>query len=332
MLFSIVVPVYNGEKYLSRCIDSILAQTYDDFEVIIIDDGSTDHSSEICKEYALKDKRVSLISQQNRGVSSARNAGISQARGDYLIFVDADDYVSRELIYSVKRVVDAFPCDVCFWGYTCVSAAGMYSIAPEHYSGNKSAEVLENLIDSNLFGLICNKAIKRNVLMSAGITFDIRRRLLEDQDLMIRLWQYVQTVYCMDKLLYYYVQNNASAMAGIKRIDVTEYVKFHNDNVEGLNEFMLSSGISSDRIDDFFYEYAIMEMGNTFRLLSRLEKDKIYQAAKAIDNSLLMERFKKNYLTRKIHGMKANVLYWTMKLPRMWQITLFRRMWLRILR
>ena len=92
-LLSVIVPVYNVEKYLSRCIDSILSQTFTDFELILVDDGSPDNCGSICDEYAKKDKRIIVIHQQNRGVSSARNKGLDIARGEYVTFVDSDDQI-----------------------------------------------------------------------------------------------------------------------------------------------------------------------------------------------------------------------------------------------
>ena len=93
--FSIIVPVYNVEKYLPQCVESILRQTYENFEVILVDDGAKDRSGEICDEFAAKDERVSVIHKQNGGLSSARNAGIREAQGKYILFVDSDDYWSN---------------------------------------------------------------------------------------------------------------------------------------------------------------------------------------------------------------------------------------------
>ena len=91
---SIIVPVYNVEKYLHRCVDSILLQTFTDFELLLIDDGSTDKSVGICDKYALKDRRIRVFHKKNGGVSSARNLGIKKSNGVYILFVDSDDYLS----------------------------------------------------------------------------------------------------------------------------------------------------------------------------------------------------------------------------------------------
>ena len=98
LTISVIVPVYNTELYLHRCIDSILSQTFTDFELLLINDGSTDRSGEICDEYAGKDKRVRVFHKENGGVSSARNIGLDEARGEWIAFVDSDDWVSPKLL------------------------------------------------------------------------------------------------------------------------------------------------------------------------------------------------------------------------------------------
>ena len=95
--YSIIVPVYNAEQFLERCIKSLIGQTYKNFEVIFINDGSSDTSGDILKKYCTSDKRLKLIERTNQGVSSARNEGIERAIGEYVIFVDADDYVEKNL-------------------------------------------------------------------------------------------------------------------------------------------------------------------------------------------------------------------------------------------
>ena len=112
---SIIVPVYNTEKYLHRCIDSILAQTFTDFELILVDDGSSDNSPKICDEYAEKDKRVRVIHQENGGVSRARNIGIDNSCGTYLMFCDSDDYVDKRFCEVMHKCATEYPddCIIC---------------------------------------------------------------------------------------------------------------------------------------------------------------------------------------------------------------------------
>ena len=103
---SVIVPVYNTEKYLHRCIDSILAQTFTDFELLLIDDGSKDNSGAICDEYAAKDSRVRVFHKENGGVSSARNLGLDNVRGEWVTFVDSDDWVEKEYIELFVKNID----------------------------------------------------------------------------------------------------------------------------------------------------------------------------------------------------------------------------------
>lgn len=106
-MISIIVPVYNTEKYLRRCIDSVLAQTYKDFELLLIDDGSTDTSGAICDEYAEKDGRIRVFHKENGGVSSARNLGLDNAKGEWITFVDSDDYIEENFLKSFEGKLDA---------------------------------------------------------------------------------------------------------------------------------------------------------------------------------------------------------------------------------
>lgn len=111
---SIIVPVYNAEKYLARCIDSILNQTFTDYEVLLVNDGSTDDSLLVCKSYVEKDSRIKLIDKENGGLSSARNVGLKQASGEYIGFVDNDDWISENFYERLYTVINQTDCDIAF--------------------------------------------------------------------------------------------------------------------------------------------------------------------------------------------------------------------------
>ena len=113
-MISIIVPVYNKENYLKRCIESILQQDYSDFELILVDDGSTDNSSDICKRYSNVDSRIHYFSQKNGGVSSARNFGLANSHGDYIAFVDPDDYIHPELMSSLMNCLKEEDADISY--------------------------------------------------------------------------------------------------------------------------------------------------------------------------------------------------------------------------
>ena len=116
MLFSIIVSVYNAEKYLTKCLNSIINQSFEDFEVILIDDGSTDSSSTIYEEFKI-DKRIRIIRKKNEGVSIARQIGVAAALGDYLVFVDSDDWLKKDCLLNFSKVIELYSPDVVCCNY-----------------------------------------------------------------------------------------------------------------------------------------------------------------------------------------------------------------------
>ena len=125
-MISLIVPVYNIQNYLSRCIDSILAQTYRDFELILVDDGSTDGSSEVCDYYGKQDKRIVVIHKQNGGLVSARKAGIASARGEYAGFVDGDDWIEPQMYQRLIETAMKCQADIVLGG--SIEEAGAQTI------------------------------------------------------------------------------------------------------------------------------------------------------------------------------------------------------------
>ena len=115
---SIIIPIYNSEKYLTHCLDSILKQTYQDFEVILVNDGSTDNSAKICDNYTITDARFKVIHKQNQGVSIARNTGISYAKGEYISFIDSDDWIENDYLKNMINVADS-SSDIIISGAIC---------------------------------------------------------------------------------------------------------------------------------------------------------------------------------------------------------------------
>ena len=111
-LISVIVPVYNAKKYLDRCIQSIINQKYKELEIILVDDGSKDNSLEICKSYADKDNRIQVIHKENAGVSAARNTGIEAASGDFIAFVDSDDYIDENMYFNMMQKASEYNCDL----------------------------------------------------------------------------------------------------------------------------------------------------------------------------------------------------------------------------
>lgn len=178
-LISIIVPIYKAEKYLHRCIDSILAQTLTDFELLLIDDGSPDNSGKICDEYAQKDARIRVFHKENGGVSSARQCGIDNAIGQYTIHADPDDWVEPRMLeelYAKAKEEDAdmVICDF----YVCRNQKDIYNSQLPKSTESKS--LLRQYLGHELHGSVCNKLIKRNLYSRYGVYFPIDIILWED--------------------------------------------------------------------------------------------------------------------------------------------------------
>lgn len=209
-LVSIIVPVYKAEKYIHQCIDSLLAQTYRNIEVILVDDGSPDHCGKICDEYAAKDSRVKVIHQQNGGVSVARQTGIDHATGEYSIHADPDDWVELNMIEELvaKAVADNADMVICDF-YRESKSEKTYDCQNPGDDLSASA-VLRKILSQQLHGSCCNKLVNRSHIEGIGfIPEDLC--ILEDELYNIRILARKIKVSYLPKAFYHYrVENEHS--------------------------------------------------------------------------------------------------------------------------
>lgn len=178
---SIIVPVYKVEKYLPRCIDSILAQTFGDFELILIDDGSPDGCGRICDEYAKKDKRIVVIHQKNMGVSAARNAGLDIAHGRYIGFVDSDDWIEPQMYEVMMDAIRENGADMAVCGVRYADEDGKFTRADRLSEGVYSRDgLLEDVfaMPNKLGGGCCNKVFDAS--KTASVRFKVGMTIAED--------------------------------------------------------------------------------------------------------------------------------------------------------
>lgn len=173
------MPVYKAERYLSRCVGSILKQTLSDFELILIDDGSPDNSGKICDEYALKDKRIVVIHQENQGVSAARQKGLDTAIGEYVIHADPDDWVEPDWLETLFLEAERAKADMVMCDFERV-----YSDKTIYYSQKptslKNEDILEDLICERIWGPCWNKLIRRECFQKYNVRFNPEMNLWED--------------------------------------------------------------------------------------------------------------------------------------------------------
>ena len=168
-LVSIIVPVFNAEEYIHRCIDSILKQEYQNFELLLVDDGSTDRSGKICREYAGRDSRVHVIQKENTGVSASRNLALKQARGTYIQFLDSDDWIAPEATRLLVRSMETHSCDMVIADFYRVS--GEYMAQKGDINESKvlsrqeflSEHMMENPADF-YYGVLWNKMYRRDII------------------------------------------------------------------------------------------------------------------------------------------------------------------------
>lgn len=209
---SIIVPVYNVEAYLPECIESILNQNMHDLELILIDDGSSDNCGKICDDYSEKDSRIRVIHQINRGVSAARNAGLRIAMGEYLGFVDPDDFIALNMYEKLISEVESNGCDIAICGFTNYSEDGNFLSESAVPAGTYSREDLISSIygmPNPFHGSMCNKIFSRKVL--DGLVYDENVVIGEDWLLLYECYQKVDMAAAISECLYNVRIRNNSA-------------------------------------------------------------------------------------------------------------------------
>lgn len=231
-LVSIIVPVYNVDQWLPRCVDSLIAQTYKNLEIILVDDGATDNSGKICDEYSEKDDRIVVIHKENGGLSSARNAGVKVAKGNYISFVDSDDWVLPEFIEKLYSAIIENDCDMAECGFAALSS----EVIPET-NCNDSFSVVDDiqamkthLEDGHFRQVVWNKLYKREI-----ITVEFAEGKYHEDV----FWTYQIIANCkklvhITDVLYCYFQREGSIMGvgySLKRLDAVEATKLRTEFV-----------------------------------------------------------------------------------------------------
>lgn len=263
---SVIVPVYNVENYMRRCMDSLLAQTFTDIEILLIDDGSKDSSGAICDEYALKDDRIKVIHKANGGVSSARNAGLDVASGRYIMFCDPDDYVDatwcQKLFEAIERRGAFFAC--C--GYNCMKLSGkIQRTACIKEEGLRSAEALEKLYITELISSVCCKIFNTAIINENSIKFD--EKISKAEDLLFVL-SYLRTkvgnVEIVPEPLYKYVTDRPHSL--VKQI-VPEHWKLVCRVYDEVRRTMQAYDVGFSEYKDEYYFRLVTEITRSINMI-----------------------------------------------------------------
>jgi glycosyltransferase involved in cell wall biosynthesis len=212
---SIIMPVYNSQAYLKRVIESILVQTYTNFELIIVDDGSTDDSLNICKGYATSDKRLRVISQKNKGVSVSRNIGISKSKGALVTFVDSDDWLEINAIEQMVEIIRSFDVDSVRTNYQKTVDRKLSISSDLKHNGKYERNQIYKIIDYVLYEEIPAYTfllmIKKDILETNMIRFITGITMMEDVCFYIDLLNSVESIYISNQVTYNYYINEAGA-------------------------------------------------------------------------------------------------------------------------
>ena len=213
--FTIIIPVYNAEKRIQKTLDSLIQQPYTDFEVIVVDDGSTDSSANIVTNYSHQDSRIKRYQKINSGVSSARNLGLSKANGDYITFVDSDDEVTANYLTSLDREIINSEADIIFFVYTSINELNQSSeirVAQNIAKSITKIEKIEFLDNNDLYGYAWCKCYKRECIGSVRYREDLC--LLEDEIFIGEIICKTNQIAILPEALYRYYSYNSNSLCG----------------------------------------------------------------------------------------------------------------------
>lgn len=221
---SVIMPVYNKARYLKKSISSIINQTFNDFELIIIDDGSIDNSLEICEEFAKHDNRIKIVKIKNSGVSAARNIGLQNCTGKYIQFIDSDDYIDLQMFEELNNIINNYNPEIILSGITKVDKnyKKIKEIIPRLKGLNNKTDIMNNFVgeqfSTGLYGCVSNKLIKRSIIEDINLRFNENIKLAEDLDFYLTLYDSIRNIFFCNKSYYYYLQNteNSSTSLGVK--------------------------------------------------------------------------------------------------------------------
>lgn len=245
-VISVIIAVYQAEKYMRRCLDSIQAQSFSDFETILVGDGSVDESGSICDEYARKDHRFHVIHKQNEGVSIARQIGLNAAKGEYVIHADPDDWVEQDWLLKLYRKIADEKADMVICDYERVYSGKRITCVQQPTSLNNN-DILSDLLNGKIWGVCWNKLIRKDCFEHYHVSFPPKMQIWED--LYVITWlvaNNIKVVY-LPEILYHYdsFTNEDSVIRHLKLHDRIVSIMFYIDS--------MTPFLSSRQFDDGWY-------------------------------------------------------------------------------
>ncbi len=313
-LVSVIVPVYNVERYLEKCINSICSQSYPHIELILVDDGSTDHSGEICDRYAEANSNIKVIHQKNAGQSKARNSGIDLAKGELLLFVDSDDYICDQMLERMYARMVQDQSDLALCGYTFYDEdgkkQGTYTFPDEVKTGFQALMAY----DKNGFlmtSIIWNKLYRK--FLFDQIRFPVGR-VHEDEATVYLLLDQCQKVSILAEPLYSYVQHSNTTMTSaysVKRLDGVEacYERYFYYRRKG-GDYLHFLNAEGDVFTHVFFRSK-----QQFKPVTPAEKKRVYEINR-MAREICFDNFREWSLPRKIKLLAPDLYIWLSKMKR----------------
>lgn len=307
---SIIVPVYNVEKYIRKCIESILHQTFTDFELLLIDDGSPDNCPQICDEYALIDSRVKVIHQSNKGVSSARNIGLRMAKGRWIGFVDSDDYLECDAYQKLIDGAESNSCDAAIMDFSYVDESGHVCQEKKREYGDsillsrKDAIRMQFDIPLSIRLVMFNKIFKKDIVN--GLFFDESIHCAEDTLFLSQCLERIQRAIFIKEPLYKNVQREGSAMhGGLKIKDIEKSLDIHKNIAIRTREIY-------PELYSYAYAYYIDSCIWKMRTYSKTDLDSSEERKK--EQLYYYKKIKKRIRHEYLGIIKCNMLSWKQKI------------------
>lgn len=246
-MISVIIPVYNSEKYLDSCIQSVLSQLDVEFEVLLINDGSTDKSGYICDQYAKQDPRIIVFHSENKGVSSARNLGLLYSRGEWVTFVDSDDTVAPNMLQSLLVAAMAENADIAYCDFNMVYSDKVEPFRLADTSATKK-ELIRNWI-LNVWTVVAGGLYRRSLFYENSIVFPVEYNYCEDFTVSVKLRWFSQKTIHVKECFYNYIRyNNSSLTNALEDVKLPQEILAFND----ILNFLRSQGADVD-YEEFLY-------------------------------------------------------------------------------
>lgn len=312
---SIIIPIYNMEQFLGRCLDSVVNQTYDSLEIILVNDGSTDSSGDICHTYALNDNRIKVIHQVNSGVSSARNTGLDAATGNYISFVDPDDYIE---LNTYETLIPYLGNDIDILRFNAKRKGEILNWLPfkGEYSGDRfEQEVVLPMIGSEKFGgmfilgVLWVHLFKRDLIEKNHIRFNKELRRCEDRLFTITTMLHANKMFFVDDILYHYQVNDESLSNRYDPIRWKQELIFLDDLKEEYTRTKSESFITEadKRIKNDYVLRAVTSINNEYFTNNNNSFWQRYKNIKKIINNP-NTRLSIKYIQREKSGLKGDLI------------------------